>query len=176
MKDNTQNSKNTPENDFIESYSIYYPFILKYCAARLSSDSYTAEDCTQETFFILYKKFREGIIIENPKAYLCRIADRIILKRKSKKHLQHENLTDYIDASNTEHNEPYCNLEYEDLIKIIKSSLNDIDEQIFTLRYIDDLSVKEIAKKTNNTVTNITTRLSRIRKKIQNKIINDGVV
>lgn len=176
MKDNTQNSNSTPENDFIESYSNYYPFILKYCTARLGSDSYIAEDCTQETFFILYKKFREGIIIENPKAYLCRIADRIILKRKSKKFLHHENLTDYIDESDTEICEPYYNIEYEDLIKIMQSSLNEIDKQIFTLRYIDDLSVKEIAQKTNNSVTNITTRLSRIRKKIQIKIINDGVI
>jgi RNA polymerase sigma factor (sigma-70 family) len=157
--------------DFIETYKNYYPFIIKYCTARTGGNIQLAEDCTQDTFFVLYKKYCDGIEIEYPKAFLCRTCDNILLNKKSKlsKELSNQTEDEFLDNIIFEEKQFY-NIEYEELLAIIKNNLSDSDEEIFNLRYIDELSLKEISKKTSMTITGLTTRLSRIRKNLQTKL------
>ena len=158
--------------EFTLAYRSLYPFIVKYCQAKLGGSIDDAEECAQETFFILYRKYRNNVKIENPKAFLIKTANYIILKKLSSKHSD----TVYIDevkseiAENDTSEIRFGNVEYNELVELIKNKLGEPDKTIFVLRYIEEQSLKEISEKTGLSITNITTRMTRFRTKIRDEI------
>ncbi|MBP0973748.1 MAG: sigma-70 family RNA polymerase sigma factor [Oscillospiraceae bacterium] len=57
----------------------HYAGILLYCCVRLQGDRYAAEDCTQEVFLALYRKFHEIDTTKDIRPWLYAAADREIL-------------------------------------------------------------------------------------------------
>lgn len=161
-------NKRSKDESFVNAYDSLYPFVMKYCTARANGNIQLAEDCTQDAFFVLYKKHCDGVVIENPKAFLCRTCDNILLNRKTKiikeeSRRADEELLNQVTIDDGIFDE----LEYEELLNRIKSLLDKTDWKLFYMRYVDDLSIKEISEKADMSITSITTRLSRIRKKLQ---------
>ena len=163
------NSKNDAE--FTITYRSYYPFIFRYCIAKLGGNIEDAEECTQEVFYVLYQKYCSNTVIENPKAFLIRSADYIILRKVSSKHKNAFSLDEIkYDSIISDFSDEKGEIEFNDLVERIKSKLNEPDKTIFTLRYIQEKSVREISEITGISITNITTRISRFRGKVQEEI------
>ena len=78
-------NKKQQDSDFIAAYHSEYPFILKLCAARLGGNMDLAEDCAQDAFYILYKKTVSGVTVDNPRAFLAKTANLIVLNRRTKR-------------------------------------------------------------------------------------------
>ncbi|MBQ6039223.1 MAG: sigma-70 family RNA polymerase sigma factor [Oscillospiraceae bacterium] len=75
-----------------------YEPILRYCKSKLSDDLFSAEDCTQDVFFLFVQKSGELNLKQNIRGWLYATADRIIkqyLKRKAK---HTEYVTDSLDS------------------------------------------------------------------------------
>lgn len=163
-------TSNTDE-EFTNAYRSFYPFILRYCAAKTGGDISAAEDCTQEAFYVLYKKYCSNIEIENPKAYLIKTANNILLKKQAAKAKDNAYLVDIENADNIhDESQNYTQIEYDELLELFKGKLKEPDKTIFNLRYIEEKSIKEISEITGISITNITTRISRFRNKLKNEI------
>lgn len=66
----------------------YYESIYKYCFITLHYDRCAAQDCTQETFFILFRKRHLLDLNGNIRVWLYKTADRVMKNyiRKEKKY------------------------------------------------------------------------------------------
>lgn len=161
-------NKRNKDESFVKAYDSLFPFVMKYCTARANGDVQLAEDCTQDAFFVLYKKHCDGVVIENPKAFLCRTCDNILLNRKSKFVKEQSRRADeeMLDKVTIE-DDGFDEIEYDELLKTISTLLGNIDWEIFSMRYVDEMSIKDISEKMDMSITSVTTRLSRIRKKLQ---------
>ena len=56
----------------------YYDAIYRYCYATLQFDEQAAQDCTQETFYLLVKKKAVLNLHGNMKVWLYKTADRVM--------------------------------------------------------------------------------------------------
>ena len=155
---------------FTEAYHSLYPFVFRYSIAKLGNVE-DAEECAQEAFYILYRKYCNGVIIENPKAFLVKTVNNVVMKKPFTKH---KNTYFFEDVGKepeaAEEESELFNIEYSELIGIIEDMLGEPDKTIFRLRYVQEKSVKEISLITGISITNITTRISRFRGKVQKEI------
>ncbi len=63
---------------FTQLLNRHYTEILLYCCAHLYGDQYAAEDCAQEVFLALFRKFDELDLTKDIRPWLYAAADREI--------------------------------------------------------------------------------------------------
>lgn len=158
----------------LEEYCRQYKELLyKYAYLRTGHDKTAAEDCVQDAFMVIYRKMKKGEEFAQPKAFLYRTVDNFIKEhlRNTKKQqkiseelanekLQQEsNVYEHLDAK-TEN----------EIINAALSEMNDTEKIIYKRRYIENKSVREIAEEYKISVTAVTTRLYRIRQKVEEKV------
>jgi RNA polymerase sigma-70 factor (ECF subfamily) len=153
---------------FKSAYNSYYSSIYKFCLSRLKNDRDSVEDCVQETFLVLYKKYLSGENVEYVLAFLFKTASNFIKKQysqleKKKKQVDLEEIKEIPSQSEDIDDR----LTFEEYSRQISDALNDLDAQLFSLRYIEELKIEDIANRTGMSIANVTTRLSRIRKKLR---------
>lgn len=141
----------------------YYSEILHYCQNKLPDDPYGAEDCTQETFLLLYQKRNEIDFKKNIRGWLYASADRIISNYQKKR-------ARILQALNFD-------------MTRIEDSKNDL-EQMFSAQMFDCLSEddlrllkayygakkgdrRDVAKKYNLTLAQLYKKVHAIRDKIR---------
>ena len=166
-----RNVKKVADTKLKNAYNSYYSSIYKFCLSKLKNDITYVDDCVQETFLVLYNKLLKGEEVNYTLAFLYKTADNLIKKRYAQLKKQEKevsidevkNITVYsVDIDDR--------LTFEEYSKMISDALNDTDREIFSLRYIEELPINEIAEMLDMSVSAVTTRLSRIREKIRNKL------
>lgn len=70
-----------------------------------------------------------------------------------------------------QHTDPDERLTFEEYSRQISAALSDTDAALFSMRYIEDLKIEDIAARMNMSVPAVTTRLHRLRKKLR-EILN----
>ncbi len=134
------------EKQFLEAYEKYADAIFRHCYFRLS-DEEQARDIMQETFLKTWEYIAQGKEIKNIRAFLYRVAHNQIVDHYRKKkessleglqekgfeprHDIRENLMDTVDA------------------KSVVETIEKLDEKYrdtILMRYVDELSVQEIAE------------------------------
>lgn len=65
----------------------------------------------------------------------------------------------------------YKRLTFEEYSRQISAALSDTDAALFSMRYIEDLKIEDIAARMDMSVPAVTTRLHRLRKKLR-EILN----
>ena len=158
----------------LEEYCRQYKDLLyKYAYLRTGHDKTAAEDCVQEAFMVIYRKMKKGEEFAQPKAFLYRTVDNFIkehlrnVKKQQKiseeianKNLQQEfNIFEHLDAR----------VEAE-IINAALSEMNDTEKIIYKRRYIENKNVREIAEEYKISISAVTTRLYRIRQKVEEKV------
>ena len=166
-----RNAKRKADSELKKVYAQYYSILYKFCLSRLKNDYSYVDDCVQETFIVLYNKLLSGEEFEYTLAYLYKTADNLVKKRfnqlkKQEKEISIDDIKD-INAFSVDLDD---RLTFEEYSRMISDALTDTEKEIFALRYIEELKVNEIAERLNMSVTNVTTRLSRIREKIRKEI------
>lgn len=168
-------AKQKADSQLKEAYSLYYSSIYKFCLSKLKDDRNSVEDCVQETFIVLYKKYLGGEKIEFTQAFLLKTASNFIKKRYSQIKREEANVdiedVKEIISHSTDIDD---RLTFEEYSKMISDALSDTDKDIFSLRYIQELRIEEIAEMLNLSVSNVTTRLSRMRNKLR-KLFNEDL-
>ncbi|HOF92608.1 MAG TPA: RNA polymerase sigma factor [Bacteroidales bacterium] len=138
---------------------------------KLLGDVQDAEDAVQESLLKLWHIRDTLESYENPAAFATTVTKNICLdKIKLKK--QTKTIDEYfvlIDSDN-----PQLQLERQDtnkLVRFIIQGLPPLQQQIITMKDVDEYETEEIAEITGTTIEAIRTNLSRARKKVREEYL-----
>lgn len=156
---------------FSAVYDEYAPRIFTYCYFRVNSKE-DAEDLAAQVFVRTWNYIAQGNQIDNVKAFLYRTASNLVVdfyrtsKKKKEISLDNPSVTVDIpeDASFVEA------LDHQFALREVRKFLTKLPEQfrdVVILRYIEDLTVAEIAHVTGITENNVSVRLHRAIDKIK---------
>jgi RNA polymerase sigma-70 factor (ECF subfamily) len=133
-------------NHVTYAYDLYSKGLLRYCMLRVSSQD-KAIDIVQESFVRVWWYLLNGKHIENDKSFLYTTARHLIIDEyRKKKTVSLESLYATQDVILIEHyDNEYTLAEIAYMLRNL-SHLPPLYSTILAMRYIDDYSVKKIAK------------------------------
>lgn len=141
-----------PEQKFSRIYDQYVDKIYRFVFLKVNSQE-MAEDLTSKVFMKCWDVFRKDQDrIENPKAFLYQIARNIVIdhyREKGKARIVSADYAPQIADPRTNFQERA--IINADLVKVKDaiSGLNDDYQNVVIWHYLDDLSIKEVAKLLN---------------------------
>ena len=154
------------QKQFIAAYDEFADSIFRHCYFRVS-DREIAKDLAQETFTKTWDYLVRGGTIQNIKAFLYRTAHNLIIDHYRRKK------TDSLDALMEDGFEPKdvgeSPLQYSERKEVI-AVLEQMDSEyrnVLTMRYLEELSPKEIAEITGEKENTISVRIHRGLKKLK---------
>ncbi len=157
-------------NSFGVLFDKYYSKIYRFIFFKVSSKE-IAEDLASQTFLKCWEHLSEGNRVDKFQPWLYRIARNLIsdyFRSREKEELP------LIYQENSEIEEikvdPAQNLSREELEKII-FNLKSEAREIILLRYVEDLSIKEISKIVDKSAVNVRVIIHRAIKELQEFII-----
>lgn len=160
------------QKQFLQAYDDHSDAIFRYCYYRVF-DREKAKDCVQETYCRTWKYMTDGKAVENIRALLYKIARNIIIDESRKKksssldQIMEKGFSPYID--NRQKTQDYFT--GKEIVTIIKS-LDEKYRDVILMKYIDDLSTKEIAFAIDETENNVYVRISRGLEKVKEILRN----
>jgi RNA polymerase sigma-70 factor (ECF subfamily) len=155
---------------FIDLYTTQSDALFRYCYIRVS-DKDQAEDITQNAFMRLWDTFVKDpdIVknIQNPRALVFKIATNLIIDWYRKK--KSVSLDALMESETGEqnlqlHDNSHEQIEIASEGKIILKHVDKLDrtyQQVVYLRYVEDMSPKEIAEITGLSVNVVSVRITR---------------
>lgn len=160
------------EKMFLEAYDKYGEQIMRHISFRVSNNR-EAQDIFQETFLRTWKSIVNEQKIENLRAFLYMVARNLIIdhyRSKRRTEIAIDDLGAQEPSSNDLMNTASDKIGLEKVKAAIRSLENSDESDIIYWRYVDDLSVKEIAALTNKEPNNIRVICHRGLRKIREKL------
>lgn len=136
-----------PKKEFSKIYDQNIDKIYRFIFVKVNSQE-IAEDLTSETFLKGWKSFQNPRDIENPLAFLYKIARNLVIdhyRQKAQKNTVRAEDFNIIDTrSNLEENAILTS----DLNVVMRAmeNLKDDYQTVIVFRYLDDLSISEMAE------------------------------
>ena len=169
----SKDKKRSLQDRFTQIYNEYKSSIYRFCLVKLNGDSDSAEDCMQNSFIVLYKKMKNNEEIENPRAFLYKTASNYVLKcieAKAKENSKTVPISEYEDKAVDNQSIIDSDIDYSILNKKLNDLLNPDEQMLLKLKYIDDLTIDQVAGILNISKPAVAKRLQRLREKIKNSI------
>jgi RNA polymerase sigma-70 factor (ECF subfamily) len=143
------------------------------------TDADLAMDITQEAFLRLWRQWEAGDEIQNPRAWLHRVA-RNLAEDAAKSAFRRNGTTptDLMNGVRSGDVAPPERLEREELFAHVRGLLNELapaDRDILTLRYALEYDANRIAEMLEINVTAVHMRLSRARQRLAERLSATGV-
>ncbi|HEV2694805.1 MAG TPA: sigma-70 family RNA polymerase sigma factor [Verrucomicrobiae bacterium] len=165
-----------------ELFSALEPPLLAY-ALRYTGARAQAEDVVQEAFMKLHAQFEQ---VEKPRPWLYRTVHNLALnqRRAAGKTVSLEPPSDSENSSALAEpvdsalppDEQMLRVEGIGLVRISLAALDERSRELVRLKFTDDLSYKDIAKRTGLTVGNVGFILHHALKTIATELAKTGVV
>lgn len=162
---------------FTAVYDEYADAIFRHCFLRVY-DRELAKDIMQETFMKAWKYMATGNKVDNVRALLYKIATNLIIDQSRRPgYKKTDSLEDLLEAGiepgehmhhSSEEKRLQDELDAKDAMKILKHS-KDSYREVLLLRYIDDLTVKQIAKMLGISENLVSVRLNRALSDLRKK-------
>jgi RNA polymerase sigma-70 factor (ECF subfamily) len=139
-----------------------------------------AMDIAQEAFLRLWKQRADGEAIQNPRAWLLRVARNLgedYAKSAFRRNGTHPPQT--MNGVRADALSPLESLEREETFARLRGELEQLspaDREVLTLRYALDYNANQIAEALTITVTAVHMRLSRARQRLAERLTAQGVV
>lgn len=164
------------ETEFLEAYEMYADAIFRYCKIQ-TSDHQLALDLAQDTFTKTWEYLSAGKKVDQIRPFLYKVATNLIIdyRRKKKSYsldamleVETFDIKDSVDA--TERHETIFDATRA------RDALSTLDEKyrdVLTLRYIDDLSIKEIAEITGASENATSVKIHRGLEKLKTVLGSD---
>ncbi len=157
-----------------KAYEENYTSVYRFCLSKLQTDRQGVEDCVQEAFIVLYKKYLADEKVEYIKAFLFQTAANFIKKKYTEAEKTKKNISlDEVINIPSQSEDIDDRLTFEEYSRQISAALSDTDAEIFSLRYIQEFKIEEVAERMNMSISAVTTRLSRLRNKLRNLLGDD---
>ena len=137
-------------------------------------DSDQAMDITQEAFLRLWKQWEIGETIQNPRAWLLKVA-RNLAEDYAKSAFRRNGTQppEVLDGVRSKQPMPIDKLERDELFAQLRAVLEELapgDREILTLRYALDYDAETIANRLDIAVTAVHMRLSRARQRLADRL------
>ena len=160
-----------------EAFTLYSKSLERFCYTRLGEASEYSSDCVQDTYCLFYSKLLDGEKFQNPRAFLYKTANNMVLKTKEK-YFKNAKRTKNLDeaesiAINVEDEYEQKLDEFIDIEKakqILIAKLNDSEIELYQMKYVEQKSLKEISSILGIPPTTVAMRTSRLRAKIKDLI------
>jgi len=163
----------TQNRAFLEAYDQLSDAIFRHCYFRVS-DRDKAKDLMQETFMRTWQFVSEGKEIQNMKAYLYQVANNLIIHQyRKKKEVSLDDLQeDGFDPGFDDRSHLENFIAGKEAIEILPM-LDDLYREVVVMRYIDDMSVSEIAQVLRISENVVSVRLHRALRKLRSVFNHD---
>ncbi len=159
------------QETFLKAYDSYADAIFRHCYFRLYQPE-LAKDLVQQTFTNVWKYLSEGHEVENVRALLYRTANNLVIdevrKRREAISLDtleaqgrepgHDPRTDWREGIDRQQVLPYL------------MRLEEDERDLVVLRYVDDLSPKEIGAIISESANVVSVRLHRAIRRLRTLI------
>jgi len=148
---------------FSKSYEEFSDAIFRYCLYQTSNRE-KALDLTQDTFIKTWEYISQGNKVDNLRAFLYKVAGNLIIDyRRKKKSDSLDQMTESgFDLKDTTNEmEKTENIFEKDLALKVIEQLEEKYKDVLILRFVEDMSVKEIAKIMHQNENNISVRIHR---------------
>ena len=151
--------RNKIEKIFEEIYEKYYK-LLYFCVGSYITQREDIEDIVMDTFLSFFNNLDSIDLDGNIKNYLVRSAkNKAINLQKKKREVLIENIEEYsLDFDNDSNG--------NDLMDIIRDSLNDDERELFLSHVIEDISLRKLSKMRDENINTTKSKYHRIRKKL----------
>ena len=160
------------KNAFSKIYDQYVTKIYRFIFLKVSSQE-VAEDLSSEVFMRTWETYRsESTRIENIQAYLYQIARNVVADHYRGRKVQIvsvEETVDLPDEADSLQDQVLLNLEMDRIQKAL-AVLQDEYQNLIIWRYLDELSVPEIAQITGKTEDNVRVGIHRALQALKEKI------
>ena len=161
--------KKEVEKEFLEAYESYSDALFRFCYFK-TNDKELALDLVSDVFLKAWAYVQEGKEVKNFRPFLYRIADNMVIDWYRKKKAVsldalHEDGFDPVDTR--AQSDEYAQVQEA---MALLSRLEDGDRAIILMRYVDELSPKEIAEVFDQTENNISVRIHRALKRLRSLI------
>lgn len=138
---------------------------------KMLGDEQDAEDAVQESLLKLWHVRDTLVSYDSPGAFATTVTkntclDKIRLRKQTK------TVDDYFIVSDSDN--PQLQLERQDtnkLIRMIIQTLPPLQQQIITMKDVEEYETEEIAEITGTTIEAVRTNLSRARKKVREEYV-----
>ncbi len=169
-------SRDQQEEKLAELYDTHGKSLLEHCYFRVS-DKEAAKDLVQEVFLRYWRTVvKEEQEIKNPRALLFRIAHNLIIDHYRKRKINLLPLEDIKEPSEPFYYEeeieqdPGLDEGQKKQLQAALAQINDKYSELFILRYINELSPKEISRVTGLSENTVSVRLHRAVKMLKDKM------
>ena len=160
-------------DNLVDDYTPYLRTVIQNMVNNNLAEE-DKEEIILDTFFVLWKRFKENYSIKSLSSYMSGIARNLVREKlKALKYTididQCDNLIEFskLDIYSEEREE------ISEILDKIKG-LKEQDIKIINMFYYEELSIKDIAKELNISDVNVKTKLHRIRKKIKQELKRGG--
>lgn len=167
-------SPTTKHIEFEEIFNLYHNEILGFTITKVN-DRNQALDIVQDVFLRFWEQMKKGEEIQNHRGFLYRVTrNRIIDHYRARKTL--------VDLDEVEDTESANDETAESVLSVIDSSLSGgkvtelletlpyPQKEILILRFVDELSVSDIAKLLETTPNTVSIRVYRALKELKQRV------
>lgn len=166
------NSDNT-QKIFEDVYTAHRDAVYRFVFFRVR-DIDVVEDITQTVFIKMYEKIRSGDVPHNPSSYLFTIARNTVIDYwRKKKSLSLEAYLEYAPEPEDTGPTPEgvsMSRESQELVEKLLATLSHEQRDILVMKYVTDLSNKEIAEITGKTEESIRQIQSRALRTLRSRL------
>lgn len=160
------------EKFFLDGYDKHADEIFRHIAFRIF-DRDRAKDILQDTFSRTWEYLVKGRKIDNPRAFLYKVANNLIIDEvKKRTHLSLDGLAEagvQIEDPTRFENKLSISFDYKESVSLLEQLEEDY-KRVMIMRYIEELSVKEIARVLGVSENLVSVRLNRALTKLRNLI------
>ena len=161
------------EQLFLKLYDEYAGPIFRHCYFRVSSRE-LAEDLTQESFMRTWNYLAEKNRIDNPKAFLYRVAENLVVDYyRKKKELSLDVLAESGFDPTGDDAESIVDYAAARHVREVMERLEPAHQEILVMRYIDDLSIRDIADIVDESDNVVSVRIHRALGRLK-KLLTHG--
>ncbi len=157
------------EQLFYEAFEAHSDALFKFCSFKIA-DREQAKDLVQKAFERFWLSLKKGNEIVNPRAYLYKTLKFLIIDeyRSNKKIVSLESLQEqgFEPSMDSEKEKVSTKMEFEHLREVMKK-LAPKYEEVLILRYVNELSLKEVAAILKIRDNVVSVRLNRAIKQLE---------
>lgn len=153
--------QNDTEKAFLKLYDEVAESLFRHCFFRVSSRE-IAEDLTQEAFMRVWNHLAAGNALENPKAFLYRVAGNLVIDhyRKRKESSLEALAEEGYDPKGDDADSILAYASGKQALRLL-ADLEPQYREILTLRYVSDLSIADIAEVIGQSENVVSVRIHR---------------
>lgn len=165
------------EEDFAAAYDLYADAIFRHCYFRVHERE-KAVDLMQETFMKTWEYLASGKKVENLRAFLYRTANNLIVDQARRAKLRKEDSLEDMreagfDIAGDDGRDMGTVLDGRHVVSVM-AKIEEPYRSALILRYVDELSPKEIAEVLGEPANVVSVRINRGVKKLRSLLPQYG--